>query len=89
MSPLVKKLRGKINTYMKYGSISSILEYMYSNADILSSMHAKVVECALTSTCASPLENVEITNRRFLIDIISHGSSIDIMFLCEIHTHEV
>jgi hypothetical protein len=35
---LVKKLRGKIKTYMKYGSISSILEYMYSNADILSSM---------------------------------------------------
>jgi hypothetical protein len=38
-----------------------------------------VVERALTSTCASPLENVEITDRRFLIDIVSHGSSIDIM----------
>jgi hypothetical protein len=35
------------------------------------------------------LENVEITDRRFLIDIVSHGSSIDIMFLCEIHTREV
>jgi hypothetical protein len=35
---LVKKFRGQIKTYMKYGSISSILEYMYSNADILSSM---------------------------------------------------
>jgi hypothetical protein len=35
---MAKKLWGKINTYMKYGSISSIFEYMYSNADILSSM---------------------------------------------------
>jgi hypothetical protein len=29
------------------------------------------------------LENVEITDRRFLIDIVSHGSSIDIMFHTE------
>jgi hypothetical protein len=36
-----------------------------------------VVERALTSSCAFPLENVEITDRRFLIDIVSHGSIID------------
>jgi hypothetical protein len=58
---------------VKYGSISSIFEYMYSNADIFF-IHAKVVERALTSTCASPLENFEITDRRFFIDIVSHGS---------------
>jgi hypothetical protein len=34
----------------------------------------------------SSLKNIEITDRRFLIDIVSHGSSIDIMFFCEIHT---
>jgi hypothetical protein len=45
-----------------------------------------VVERALTRGCASPLENLEITGRTFLIDIILHRRSIDIAFLCEIHT---
>jgi hypothetical protein len=48
-----------------------------------------VVERALTSTCASPLENFEITDWRFFIDIVSYRRSIDILFLYEIHTREV
>jgi hypothetical protein len=47
------------------------------------------VEHALTSNCASPLEDFEITDRRFLIDIVSHRTSIEIVVLYEINIREV
>jgi hypothetical protein len=36
-----------------------------------------------------PWKMLRSLNRRFLIDIVSHRRSIDIVFFCEIHIHKV
>jgi hypothetical protein len=48
-----------------------------------------IIGHAAACSCAPPLKFFKVTERRFFIDIVSQGKSIDIVFLHKIYILEV
>jgi hypothetical protein len=52
-------------------------------------MYDIVGHATIDDSCAAPLKNSEVTDRRITILIVLYDRSIDIMFIHKIYTREV